>query len=260
MLNRNLLSDRYTDGRWVTFNRTRLLSLALENLDANASIVLDLGCGEGKYLPLLLKGLPNCHFVIGIDISPEYIKKAKIKNPRENIDFLIADGQNLPFKEKCFGLILSKDMLHHVRHPGQVLREIDRVSKGQIVIIEANKHNPIMLLNEKYGKHQHLTIQQLELLARSYLDTPFFSLEAHEYPFTLRLPSLSPMAFVWNLLVSLSLIACNQIPFLAEFLYKTLSFLLVPSYYVLIMTEVSTPTRSSAKRSSYKLKNETPSD
>jgi hypothetical protein len=109
------------------------------------------------------------------------------------------------------------------------------VSKGQIVIIEANKHNPIMLLYEKYGKHQHLTIQQLELLVRNYLDTSFFSLKAYEYPFTLRVPSVSPMACVWNLLISLTLNACNQVPFLAELLYKILSSFLVPSYNVLII-------------------------
>jgi SAM-dependent methyltransferase len=223
------------------------MALVLKKLDRDATFVLDLGCGEGKYSSLLLKGLPNCRFLIGIDLSLEYIKKAKVNNPSENIEFLVADGQRLPFREKCFDLTISKDLLHHVKFPLRVLEEISRVSKKQLAIIEANRDNPIMLLNEKYGKHQHLTFQQLEFFAR-YLGCRFSYIEANEYPITLRLLSFKSMALVWNLLMSLFLMASNQVPFVTEILLKTFCLIFAPSFNVLIIDLIIDPETSKLTR------------
>jgi SAM-dependent methyltransferase len=232
---RNLLSERYTNGRWVTFNRGQLLSHFFEESNMKA-FILDLGCGEGKYSTLILKGTPNIRLLVGVDVSKEHIKKARMDNGRGNIEFLVADGQNIPFENKCFDLTICKDLLHHVRHPSKVLKEISRVSRGQVVIIEANRYNPIMLLHEKYGNHQHFTVQQLKLLAR-YLQVGSLSLkQVHAYPFTLRLQSFDPIAFMWNSLVSLFLVVCNKVPCLAELVVKSFSFLLVPSFNILTTT------------------------
>lgn len=197
------------------------------------TFILDLGCGEGKYSTLILKRTPNIRQLVGLDVSKEHIKKARIDNPHGNIEFLVADGQNIPFKNKCFDLTICKDLLHHVRHPSEVLKEISRVSRGQVVIIEANKYNPIMLLSEKYGNHQHLTVQQLELLAR-YLQVDLLSLkQVYAYPFTLRVQSFHPIACIWNSSASIFLIVCNIVPYLVELAFRSFSFLLVPSFNIL---------------------------
>jgi ubiquinone/menaquinone biosynthesis C-methylase UbiE len=236
ILERNLLSEQYINGRWVAFNRSQLLSHCLEKSNKKTSVILDLGCGNGRYSTLILKGTPKSCLLVGVDVYKEYIKEARKNNPRRNIMFLVADGQDLPFKNKCFDLTISKDLLHHVRHPFEVLREISRVSRGGVVIIEANKYNPIMLLNEKYGNHQHLSIQQLEHLTR-YLQVDSFSLkQVHAYPFTLRLKSLNPIACIWNASVSIFLIVCNKVPYVSEFALRTFSFLFVPSFNILMTT------------------------
>jgi SAM-dependent methyltransferase len=236
MLERNLRSERFTNGQWVAFNRGQLLSHFFEDevVSNMKTRILDLGCGEGKYLPLMLKSRHNVRLLVGVDVSREYIEKARTNNRHENIEFLVADGQNIPFKNKCFDLTICKDLLHHVMHPSEVLREISRVSQGRVVIIEANRYNPIMLLNEKYGNHQHFTVQQLEILAR-YLQIDFLSLkQVHAYPFNLRLNSFNPMAIMWNSFVSIFLIACNRVPYLADFAFKSFSFILVPSFNILM--------------------------
>jgi SAM-dependent methyltransferase len=193
-----------------------------------------MGCGGGEYSSLILKRTPDIRQLVGLDVSRELVKKARIDDHSGNGEFLVADGQNVPFKNECFDLIICKDLLHHVRHPFEVLKEISRVSRGRVVIIEANKYNLIMLLNEKYGNHQHLTVQQLEFLAR-HLKVDAFSLrQVHVYPFTLRVQSFHPIACIWNASASIFLIACNMVPYLAELALRSFSFLLVPSYNVII--------------------------
>jgi len=225
-----LLSDRYTtNGKWVVRNRSRLLSLIVRNLDVNARKVLDLGCGDGVYSPQLLQSFPNISLLVGIDVSRESIKLAKFKYAGRKTEFILADGENLPFREKSFGAIISKDVLHHANEPMQVIKEIVRASMGASIIVEANKTNPIMLLNEKYG-HHHLTSQQLIYLAKISGVSKFKTFYSYNYPFTMRLPSSNPIVSVWNLNVSFLLILSEKVPLLVDFFSQVMSPLLRQSY------------------------------
>ena len=69
--NNIILSDRYTNGKWVTRNRLRLLYRLSENLNPNAMTLLDLGCGEGTYSIQLLQFFTKCTMLVGLDISRE---------------------------------------------------------------------------------------------------------------------------------------------------------------------------------------------
>jgi SAM-dependent methyltransferase len=251
---RNLLSERYTGGRWVTFNRCQLLANFFEKSNVK-TFILDMGCGGGEYSNLILKHTHDIRQLVGLDVSKELVRKARMDDHSGNGEFLVADGQNVPFKNECFDWIVCKDLLHHVEHPFKVLKEISRVSRGRVVIIEANKYNLIMLLNEKHGKHQHLTAQQLEFLARQLEVDAFFLKQVHAYPFTLRVQSFHPIACIWNASASIFLIACNRVPYLAQLALKSFSFFLVPSYNVIIasMKQEHTllPIESGGKKASF---------
>lgn len=227
--NNVIFSDRYTNGEWVIRNRSSLISILMKNLDENSDTILDLGCGEGTYSAQFLQTFSKCSILIGIDISRESIRLAKVKQSREKTEFMVADGQNLPFKDKSFGAVISKDVLHHADRPRQVLKEIIRISTGPSVVIEANKSNPIMVLNEKYG-HHHLTSQQLTYLAKTSGASNFIMFSSYDYPFTMRLPSLNPIVVIWNLSISLLLITCNKIPLISSFFSLVIQPLLVNSY------------------------------
>jgi ubiquinone/menaquinone biosynthesis C-methylase UbiE len=179
----------------------------------------------------------NC-LVVGVDVFKQYIKKAKLNNRDARVEFLVADGQHIPFRSKSFDFVICKDILHHIRHPSEALREISRVSLGEIVIIEANKYNLIMLLNEKYGNHRHLTVQQLKRFAYCFHVDSFSLKQVDAYPITLRLQSFKPMACVWNAFISIFLIACNKVPYFAEFGIRSFSSILVPSFNILTATIV----------------------
>lgn len=67
--------------------------------------VLDIGCGTGNYTKLLRERFPKAR-IKAIDISGEMIEVAKEKLEDRGIEFIIADGETVDFKER-FDLISS---------------------------------------------------------------------------------------------------------------------------------------------------------
>lgn len=125
---------------------------------------LDLGCGDGKVLKILVKKLPNLRFV-GID-------RKKIK---ADFEFVRAKGENLPFANRYFDAVTSFEVLEHVDNLDVVLKEIKRVLKPNGVFyfttpLEGDKKNLYGFLNQKrrydphrknYGHIQKYTTQIL---------------------------------------------------------------------------------------------------
>lgn len=77
--------------------------------------VLDSGCGNGRYLPLI-KEKNGQYF--GIDNSEELIRIAKSRYLGEN--FQVADVLALPFEYNFFDIVYSIAVLHHI--PSKELR------------------------------------------------------------------------------------------------------------------------------------------
>jgi|MudIll2142460700_1097286.scaffolds.fasta_scaffold155451_2 ubiquinone/menaquinone biosynthesis C-methylase UbiE len=74
---------------------------------------LDAGCGPGD-LSLLLSKYVN--HVVGIDLSNSIIniaKRQKADQQKTNVDFLVADLENLPFREQSFDVVVSNYTLNH---------------------------------------------------------------------------------------------------------------------------------------------------
>lgn len=116
------------------------------------SSLLDCGCGNGEDVRIYLKYFNYIH---GMDIeaSPDW----KIYSG-ESVSFSVGDAQKLNFENESFDTVMEKDMLHHVPYPSDALKEMIRVSKKRIIIIEANRYNPLLYINMTLLKnHQHFT-------------------------------------------------------------------------------------------------------
>jgi 2-polyprenyl-3-methyl-5-hydroxy-6-metoxy-1,4-benzoquinol methylase len=76
--------------------------------------ILDVGCGTGlASVPFLNED----YTVIGIDISREMVKRAKMRIPPKEKDrhlFMVADAENIPCKEDSFDVGIGMGILHHV--------------------------------------------------------------------------------------------------------------------------------------------------
>lgn len=123
--------------------------LHLSGLAAKSKRLLDVGCGEGTRLHLLL---PPGGVGWGIDFNPKAVAQAAKQYPLLN--FRQARAENLPFPKNSFDLVFSAFTLEHVIDPEKVVAEMIRVCRpgGHIVIICPNfgapsRRSPVSLQN-----------------------------------------------------------------------------------------------------------------
>ncbi|MCX8093316.1 MAG: class I SAM-dependent methyltransferase [Candidatus Goldbacteria bacterium] len=141
--------------------------------------LLDCGCGNGEDVRIYLKYFKRIH---GLDIeqSPDW----KLYT-NESITFSIGDTQKLNFENESFDTVLEKDMLHHVPSPSDALKEMIRVAKKKIIVIEANRYNPLLYINMTLLKnHQHFTQKYFKkLIEETGLKYEFHFFSARCCPF-----------------------------------------------------------------------------
>lgn len=125
------------------FHRIERYKKCLGKVPRDAKLILDAGCGDGRFAEYFLKNLSNGEVrLIGVDLSRTKISFAKDRSNKNKMNavFLVADIHNLPFKAESFDLIISLETLEHCLQPEIVLREFLRV-------VEKNKHEFEFLLS-----------------------------------------------------------------------------------------------------------------
>jgi ubiquinone/menaquinone biosynthesis C-methylase UbiE len=101
-----------------------------------AGRILDVGCGNGIFTLRFTKAGAE---VVGLDFSPYLLHQ----NPHRRL--ICGDATTLPFDDGSFETVFEANVLHHVRDRENVLREMFRVSRRYVVLIEPNRYNPLML-------------------------------------------------------------------------------------------------------------------
>ena len=88
-------------------------------------MVLEVGCGK------LATPYPE---YVGVDISREALRELA----QGRVQCVLADGENLPFRDGGFDTVCSHDLLPHDPNPEILLSEMVRVSASQILIVSPN--------------------------------------------------------------------------------------------------------------------------
>ena len=121
-------ADKYADALFdelnkKPFDRLILTHFAKENKSKGKTI--DLGCGPGQTTRFVYEqGLKN---IIGTDISPCMVEKARVLNP--GIEFEVADMLNLHYSNNSFGSAIAFYSIVHFNETElkKAFAEINRV-------------------------------------------------------------------------------------------------------------------------------------
>jgi ubiquinone/menaquinone biosynthesis C-methylase UbiE len=76
--------------------------------------------------------------VTGADVSAQALARARARARRYGFcaDFQAADAEALPFRDECFDVVAVHDGLHHVQNPDRAIREMARVARRGVLILE----------------------------------------------------------------------------------------------------------------------------
>jgi 2-polyprenyl-3-methyl-5-hydroxy-6-metoxy-1,4-benzoquinol methylase len=144
-----------------TLLRTRTLGWALEYFsylqvisewvsESVNSSILDVGCGDGRFINMLASRLPES-YMLGIDISEKAISFAQSFRVNENAQFKVENIESLTGKYDIVTLI---EVLEHIPddYEDSFLQEVyKRVNQGGDLIISVpSKNRP---LQEKHYRH-----------------------------------------------------------------------------------------------------------
>ena len=118
------------------------LPFILEKISEESS-VLEIGCGDGSMLPLLLG---KAHKVIAVDNSIEMLNRAQKSLLNFNVDkaFLrLGDAEHLPLGDATVNFVLMHMLLHHAGNPSMAVQEAYRVLSdgGVLVLIDLLEHD-----------------------------------------------------------------------------------------------------------------------
>ena len=96
-------------------------------------VILDLGAGAGIVKQMNFLG--QCARVCGVDLDPRVMNNPYLDEAH------ISNAENIPYDSSTFDLVVADNVMEHLAHPEEVLREIHRVLKpgGHLLFKTPNK-------------------------------------------------------------------------------------------------------------------------
>ena len=99
-----------------------------------AKTVLDVGSGTGRAIRFLRQRCPDLQ-IEGVEPVGELREQAQA--PKTVIHD--ASGEDLPFHDGSFDVVIAFGLLHHVPDPAPVVTEMTRVARSGVMISDANR-------------------------------------------------------------------------------------------------------------------------
>ncbi|WP_245677662.1 class I SAM-dependent methyltransferase [Chondromyces crocatus] len=119
--------------RTVSVPRAERVATALANTIGHAGSLLDIGAGDGVIARDLAQRV-GAQRVAGVDVK---------LRPDPCIDVVHYDGEQLPFPDGAFEIVVLSDVLHHCARPAVVLSEALRVATRAVAIKDHFRFGPL---------------------------------------------------------------------------------------------------------------------
>jgi len=121
---------------FVDYLERRCLARALGG--ARLPVVVDLGCGVGRFFPLLA---PRCHRLLGIDVTEALLRVARTAGAGGAAGLIRGSATGIPLRDGTADLVLCCNVLIHVVEEdglASVASEVRRILRpgGRFVAIE----------------------------------------------------------------------------------------------------------------------------
>lgn len=144
--------DKYGAYHWKQYDQNTKYTRHADRVKAwvEEDSVLDIGAGDGKITALL--------GIRGVDNEPEAVRLAKMMGA----DVVLGDACGLPFRDEEFESAFMGDVLEHIEHPRQALREARRVLSSYLYLAVPEKGTN----NDKFH-YQEWTADELKELVES---------------------------------------------------------------------------------------------
>lgn len=203
-----LANSAYADGRHLAARQSiyrwqqpqyDLPGIVVEELAGTSGIVLDVGCGNGRFANRLHQNRPDLQ-VVGMDISAGIL--ADVPKP-----VLVADAQTLPFADDSADAVLALHMLYHVGDIEDSIKLLVRVLRpGGVLIASTNSETDKQELDQLRVKaagdvlgipegpaRVSLSSRFSLEKARGYLRTAFKDIRVRELPGTIEITDPAPI-------------------------------------------------------------------
>ncbi len=108
--------------------------------------ILEIGTGRG-YMALILSQKGFKVTTIDSDCKIQRSAKAILKHYHvaELVCFKIMDAERINFKDSSFDYVIAVNFIHHAKNPVRCLKEMVRVVKEKILIMDVNKRGTQVL-------------------------------------------------------------------------------------------------------------------
>jgi len=119
----------------------------VSRLPLEGKTILDVGGGCGYFAQFLTKYSPQTHIV---DNSQEQLRMNTLPEDQKHL----GTCYKMPFPDGQYDVVFVSNLLHHLNHPEVAMREIARVAKTYVVVVEASNANPVMRLGALVAAHE----------------------------------------------------------------------------------------------------------
>jgi len=145
-------------------HRTILKNLKKLGLKSDSNI-LEVGCGIGTVSGLIIKNVPQGHFV-GVDISSDSIEMAnKLYSGHKNAQFMVSDMSSFSHKVK-FDFVVLPDVLEHipVEQHNNLFKILSEVTTPEaIVLINIPEPNCLNWIRKHHPEKLQIIDQSLSM-------------------------------------------------------------------------------------------------
>jgi SAM-dependent methyltransferase len=154
---------RPEEDRATFLNRTRL-----GDSDLDGKVVLDAGCGMGRYLRIAAES--RARLIVGLDLSRAVAAAREATAPLEQVSLVRGDLLKLPFAPRSFDQIYSLGVLDHTPCPRAAFLSLAQLVKpggGMVVWLYRRERRLIeWIMNAQRAFSTRLPLAWLERLCR----------------------------------------------------------------------------------------------